>query len=92
MAGSVSATATISVVEQAATEQLVAPSFVMPLAGLRVMDGEEVQFTCEVRVVYFHLFTEQMVTPSGVVLSKKFITCYFCITKILTRNLNKDKF
>ncbi|KAF4518524.1 hypothetical protein B566_EDAN004268, partial [Ephemera danica] len=60
VAGSVTATATVTVVEQAATEQLVAPTFVMPLANLRVMDGEEVHFTCEIagkptpRVTWLH--------------------------------------
>jgi titin len=46
--GSITSTTTVAVVERVDTEELVAPMFVQPLASLRVMDGEEVHFMCEV--------------------------------------------
>jgi hypothetical protein len=46
--GSITATTTVAVVERVDTEELVAPLFVQPMASLRVMDGEEVHFMCEV--------------------------------------------
>jgi hypothetical protein len=46
--GSITSTTTVAVVERVDTEELVAPMFVQPMSSLRVMDGEEVHFMCEV--------------------------------------------
>ena len=51
VAGSVTCTATLNVVpttEWEDVEELVSPTFVKKLANVRVMDGEEVHFTCQV--------------------------------------------
>jgi len=50
--GSITSTTTVAVVESVDTEELVAPLFIQPLASLRVMDGEEVHFMCEVQRNY----------------------------------------
>ena len=60
VAGSVTCTATVNVVQdtewQEVTE-LVSPTFVRKLANVRVMDGEEVQFTCQVSSVCYGIET-----------------------------------
>lgn len=51
VAGSVTCTATLNVVPATEWEdvaELVSPTFVKKLANVRVMDGEEVHFTCQV--------------------------------------------
>lgn len=51
VAGSVTCTATLNVVPATEWEdvaELVSPTFVTKLANVRVMDGEEVHFTCQV--------------------------------------------
>jgi hypothetical protein len=53
VAGSVTCTATVNVVPVTEWEdvtELVSPTFVKKLASVRVMDGEEVHFTCQVGV------------------------------------------
>lgn len=51
VAGSVTCTATLNVMPDTEWEnvaELVSPTFVQKLANVRVMDGEEVHFTCQV--------------------------------------------
>lgn len=51
VAGSVTCTATLNVVPDTQWEdvaELVSPTFIKKLANVRVMDGEEVHFTCQV--------------------------------------------
>jgi len=51
VAGSVTCTATLNVVPATEWEdvaELVSPTFVRKLANVRVMDGEEIHFTCQV--------------------------------------------
>ena len=51
VAGSVTCTASVNVLPETDWQQvteLVSPTFVKKLANVRVMDGEEVQFTCKV--------------------------------------------
>lgn len=51
VAGSVTSTATISVIEEVKWEEateLVSPHFVEPVTSQKVMDGESVLFTCKV--------------------------------------------
>ena len=51
VAGSVTCTATLNVLPDTEWEdvaELVSPTFVKKLANVRVMDGEEVHFTCQV--------------------------------------------
>ena len=57
VAGSVTCTATLNVVPATEWEdvaELVSPTFVKRLATVRVMDGEEVHFTCQVGF-YLHI-------------------------------------
>jgi hypothetical protein len=51
VAGSVTCTATLNVMPDTEWEdvtELVSPTFIQKLANVRVMDGEEVRFTCQV--------------------------------------------
>jgi hypothetical protein len=66
IAGSVTCTATLNVVPDTEWEdvaELVSPTFVKKLANVRVMDGEEVHFTCQVSF-YIYINSILVSTPN----------------------------
>jgi hypothetical protein len=79
VAGSVTCSATLNVVPDTEWEdvaELVSPSFVKKLASVRVMDGEEVQFTCQVSFyIYMNsILVATLISEGDVVVFVKSVT------------------
>jgi hypothetical protein len=79
VAGSVTCSATLNVVPDTEWEdvaELVSPTFVKKLANVRVMDGEEVHFTCQVSFYIYvsSILVSTLICEGGVVVFVKSVT------------------